>query len=62
LPEQAKRMGAPPHWTSNVRVADVDATVAQAKKPLPVPGGARIAQLTDPQGAAFALHEPAKSA
>src|SRR5258708_24313678 len=32
LPDEARKMGAPPHWTSNVAVADVDATVAQARK------------------------------
>ncbi len=28
--------------------------------PMDIPGGARIAQLTDPQGAAFALHAQPK--
>ena len=32
LPEEAAKMGAPPHWTGNVQVADVDATAALAKK------------------------------
>src|SRR5262249_38504263 len=32
LPEPARKMGAPPHWTSNVQVADVDATCAEVKK------------------------------
>ena len=32
LPEEAKKMGAPSHWMSHVQVADVDATVARARK------------------------------
>jgi predicted enzyme related to lactoylglutathione lyase len=63
-----KDMPAPPHWLYYVQVADLDAAVARAKAkdakllngPMEVPGGARIAQLVDPQGAAFALHEAAK--
>jgi predicted enzyme related to lactoylglutathione lyase len=59
---------APPAWLYYVQVADLDAAVERAKTrggkllngPMPVPGGARIAQLVDPQGAAFALHEAAK--
>jgi predicted enzyme related to lactoylglutathione lyase len=65
-----KEMPLPPHWLYYVQVADLDAAVQRAKGkgakllngPMPVPGGARIAQLMDPQGAAFALHEPAKTA
>jgi predicted enzyme related to lactoylglutathione lyase len=30
--------------------------------PMQVPGGARIVQLMDPQGAAFSLHERARAA
>ena len=51
-----------------IHVDDLDAAVARAIEkggkvqhgPMPVPGGARIAQLTDAQGAWFALHEAAK--
>src|SRR5258708_2522436 len=32
LPEEAAKMGAPPHWTGNVQVADVDATALLTKK------------------------------
>src|SRR5215471_10407839 len=32
LPDEAVKMGAPPHWTGNVQVADVDATVQLTKK------------------------------
>lgn len=48
-----------------VEVDDLDAALARAAKmgakvlngPMPVPGGARIVQLMDPQGAAFSLHQ-----
>jgi predicted enzyme related to lactoylglutathione lyase len=61
-------MPAPPHWLLYVRVEDLDATIARAKKaggqllhgPEEVPGGDRIAHLMDPQGGAFALHEKKK--
>jgi predicted enzyme related to lactoylglutathione lyase len=66
---KSKDMPAPASWLYYVQVADLDAAVARAKSkdarllsgPMEVPGGARIAQLVDPQGAAFALHEPAKT-
>jgi predicted enzyme related to lactoylglutathione lyase len=62
------RPGAP-HWLYYIQVANLDAAIERAKTrgatllngPNVVPGGARVAQLTDPQGAAFALHERAKS-
>jgi predicted enzyme related to lactoylglutathione lyase len=52
-------------WLYYVDVVDLDAAVGRATKrgaklmngPMEVPGGARIAQLMDPQGAAFALHQ-----
>jgi predicted enzyme related to lactoylglutathione lyase len=61
---RSKDMPTPPMWCYYIEVADLDATVDRAKAkgakltngPMEVPGGARIAQLTDPQGAAFALH------
>src|SRR5262245_39707420 len=31
LPEQAKQMGAPPHWMAHVDVDDVDATMTTVK-------------------------------
>jgi hypothetical protein len=57
-------------WLPYVQVADLDAAIARATSkgarvmngPMEVPGGARIAQLTDPQGAAFALHKAPKDA
>jgi predicted enzyme related to lactoylglutathione lyase len=64
---KAKDMPAPPHWMYYVEVAGLEAAIERAKSkggklvngPMPVPGGARIAQLLDPEGAAFALHEQA---
>lgn len=55
----------PPMWIYYVERPDLDGTMARAKKlgakvmngPMEVPGGARIVQLMDPQGAGFALHE-----
>ena len=32
LPDEAAKMGAPPHWMAHVQVEDVDATAALAKK------------------------------
>jgi len=55
---------APPHWLYYVKVGDLDAALGRVKKgdgkvlngPVEVPGGDRVAQCVDPQGAAFALH------
>jgi uncharacterized protein len=63
LPEEARKMGAPPHWLAYVDVAKVDATVEQAKglgakvyvPPMDIPGGGRFAVLADPQGAVFGV-------
>jgi len=60
----------PPHWLTYIRVASVDKAAAAAKsaggrviqEPMEVPGGSRIAQILDPQGGAFAVHELAKEA
>jgi predicted enzyme related to lactoylglutathione lyase len=56
----------PPSWIYYVNVSDLEATIARATArharilngPMEVPGGGRIAQLADPQGATFALHQP----
>lgn len=58
-----------PAWLYYVHVADLDTTLERAKArgarvlagPHAVPGGARVVQLQDPLGAAFALHETAKT-
>ncbi len=55
----------PPSWGYYTQVPNIETAVERATKrgakvmngPMEVPGGARIAQLLDPQGAAFALHQ-----
>ena len=57
-------MRMPPGWVYYIRVASADETVATIKSlggqvlhgPVDVPGGDRIAQCMDPQGAMFAVH------
>ena len=57
-----------PAWMYYVHVDDLDGDLRRATAkgarvlngPMQVPGGERIAQLADPQGALFALHEAAK--
>ena len=59
----------PPMWLYYVDTKNLDAAIARATKrgarvmngPMEEPGGARIAQLVDPQGAAFALHQLPKT-
>jgi uncharacterized protein len=54
----------PPHWLYYIHVADLDGAVGRVKKaggqvwngPLEVPGGDRVAQCADSEGALFALH------
>ena len=58
----------PPMWLFYTETNDLDAAIGRAQKrgaklmngPMDVPGGGRIAQLMDPQGAAFALHQATK--
>jgi predicted enzyme related to lactoylglutathione lyase len=55
----------PPHWMIYFRVADIDAAVERIKAnggrilkgPMEVPGGSRVVNAMDPQGAGFSLHE-----
>lgn len=57
-------MPGPPAWLYYTRVGDIDKTVEKVRAkggqvlngPMEVPGGDRIAQCLDPQGAAFAVH------
>jgi predicted enzyme related to lactoylglutathione lyase len=57
-------MPMPPNWLQYVRVDSADAAAERVKAnggqilngPMDVPGGDRIAQCMDPQGAAFAVH------
>ncbi len=66
LPEEAKQMGAPPHWLAYTTVENVDETVAKAKElgakvyaePFDIPMVGRISVLADPQGATFAVMTP----
>ncbi len=67
LPADAKAMGAPPHWMSNVTVDDLDASLAKVKElggkvytgPVEVPTVGRFAVIADPQGATISLFKPA---
>ena len=64
----APKPGMPPMWIHYVDTSDLESALAGATKlggkivngPMEVPGGARVAQLTDPQGAVFALHQQPK--
>jgi hypothetical protein len=59
----------PPSWLHYVTTDDLEAALARATRhgarvlngPMDVPGGQRIVQLMDPQGAAFALVTPPRS-
>jgi predicted enzyme related to lactoylglutathione lyase len=61
-------MPGPPAWLHYVRVDSADAAAERVRAnggtiingPMDVPGGDRIAQCLDPQGAAFALHSKAR--
>jgi predicted enzyme related to lactoylglutathione lyase len=58
----------PPNWMTYFKVADADQTAERIKQlggqilngPMDVPGGDRIAQAMDPQGAAFGVHSSPK--
>jgi hypothetical protein len=68
LPEEAKAMGAPPHWLSYVGTPDTDATSARLqalggkvlKTPWDVPTVGRVAVVQDPHGAVFGLFTPSQ--
>ena len=68
LPEEARKMGAPPHWMAYVDVNNVDGAAEQATKlgakiyvpPTDIPGGGRFAVLADPQGATFGIVSSAR--
>jgi predicted enzyme related to lactoylglutathione lyase len=65
LPDDAKRMGAPPNWLMYVGTPNVDETamrVAQLrgrvlKQPADIPGVGRYAVVQDPFGATFGLYQ-----
>ncbi|MEJ1966319.1 MAG: VOC family protein [Gammaproteobacteria bacterium] len=62
--------GGGPSWLCYIGVEDAGKAVAAAKSaggrvlngPTEVPGGSWVAQVLDPEGAPFAVHEPAKAA
>ncbi|MCH7565678.1 MAG: VOC family protein [Gemmatimonadetes bacterium] len=66
LPEEAKAMGAPPHWLAYVATPDVDETGMRATAlggtilngPMDIPMVGRISIIADPQGAVFAAFMP----
>lgn len=61
---KSEDMPGPPAWLYYVHVADLDGALAAVQEnggqvlngPMEVPGGDRVAQCMDPQGAMFALH------
>lgn len=63
MSDAAKMMKAPAHWLHYLNVKSVDETVKRIPEkggkvlngPMDVPGGSRIAQCMDPQGAMFAI-------
>src|SRR5262249_36270950 len=63
LPEEARKMGAPPTWIGYVAVPDVDAAAAQVKAkggtvyapPTDIPNVGRFSVVADPQGATLGL-------
>jgi predicted enzyme related to lactoylglutathione lyase len=69
LPEEASRMGAPPHWLGHVHVENVDATASLVKKrggkvykePSDIPTVGRFAIVADPQGAAISIFTPSST-
>lgn len=69
LAEQAKAMGAPPHWFAYVQVDDVDAKTAEAAAlggkiyvpPMDIPTVGRFSVIADPQGASIALFKAANA-
>ena len=66
LPEEAAKMGTPPHWMAHVQVENVDATATQVKKlggkiykePADIPSVGRFAIIGDPQGAVLSIFTP----
>lgn len=63
LPEDARRMGAPPAWIGYIGVDDVDAAAEKTialggkvhRQPEDIPAIGRFAVVADPHGAAFCL-------
>jgi predicted enzyme related to lactoylglutathione lyase len=65
-----REMPASPHWLCYALVPSADGAAAVVQRlggkvlngPMDIPGGGRIAQCTDPQGAAFSVHANASQA
>lgn len=65
-PERLRQAGAPPSWMSYVSVQDADATAARARElgaslfaePFDVFDAGRMAVISDPESAVFALWQP----
>lgn len=70
LPEEAKAMGAPPHWLGNLCVTDCAAAAERVvqygghvmRAPFDVPNVGTVAIVTDSAGAVLALFQPAGEA
>ena len=68
LPPAFRNPGTPPHWQIYLQVSDCDAAAARAKNigaklfmpPMKIEDIGRMAVMADPQGAAFAIFEPAR--
>src|SRR5207249_1379305 len=66
LPDEAEKMGAPPHWMAHVQVENVDELTALAKRlggkvhkePTDIPTIGRFAVIGDPQGAFISIFKP----
>jgi predicted enzyme related to lactoylglutathione lyase len=66
LPDEAAKMGVPPHWMAHVQVPNVDATAALTQKlggkvhkqPEDIPTVGRFAVIGDPQGAFISIFTP----
>jgi predicted enzyme related to lactoylglutathione lyase len=67
LPDELKAMGTPPHWMMYVGVPNLEAGSAHVEQlggkilspVIDVPNVGRMQTVTDKQGAAFSLYEPA---
>jgi predicted enzyme related to lactoylglutathione lyase len=70
LPDQARQMGAPPHWMMYIGTPNVDETASRIaqlggrvlKQPADIPNVGRFAVVQDPFGASFAILTPKPAA
>lgn len=66
LPPEVANSGGAPRWLIYIGTSDIDQTVREVERlgrrtllsPEEVPTIGRVAQVTDPQGATFGLHQP----